>query len=198
MGIVADWTVRSATARDGSDIVVLIDIASRGLLVALWGGFAGPGQSALEVGRERIRSRADLPSHLLNWRLAEAAYGIIGGYAGYTVPSPYDPGDIRGLPPFYAPMLELEALAAGSWHLVSLAVYPEARGCGVGSALLNHATATARDSGLAGMTIMANSSNAGACRLYLRYGFQERARRSSVPFEVSADRGDWILFEKKV
>jgi GNAT superfamily N-acetyltransferase len=190
--------VRAATEHDVSDIVVLIDIASRGLLSALWSGFAAPGQSALEIGRERIRSGRNLPSHLSNWQLADAGSGIIGGYAGYPVPSPYDPQDVGGLPDFYTPMLELEALAAGTWHLVSLAVYPEARNRGVGAGLLEHATATARASGATTMTIMANSSNDGACRLYLRHGFAEIGRRPSVPFEGSSDRGDWILFGRAV
>jgi ribosomal protein S18 acetylase RimI-like enzyme len=193
-----DWSVRAATAHDASDIVVLIDIASRGLLTALWSLLASPGQSALEIGRERIMSRPDLPSHLSNWHLAERLSGIIGGYAGYRVPTPYDPGDVGGLPDFYGPMLELEALAAGTWHLVSLAVYAEERGAGIGSRLLDHATQAARAAGCASMTIMANSSNAGACRLYLRHGFREKARRPSVPFEGSSDRGDWILFERRI
>lgn len=198
IGANQDWSVRAATVRDLSDIVVLIDIASRGLLTALWSGFATPGQSALEVGRERIGSGRGLPSHQSNWQLAEAGSAIIGGYAGYAVPSPYDPQDVGGLPDFYTPMLELEALAAGTWHLVSLAVYPEARNRGVGAQLLDHATATARTSGATVMTIMANSSNSGACRLYLQHGFAEMARRPSVPFEGSSDRGDWILFARAV
>ncbi len=193
-----NWTVRAATARDASDLVVLIDIASRGLLTALWSGIAEPGQSALEIGRERIRHRTDLPSHMSNWHVAEAGGEIIGGYAGYTVPSPYDPSDVGDLPAFYRPMLELEALAAGTWHLVSLAVYREARNRGFGARLLDHATGTARAHGCSAMTIMANSANAGACRLYLRRGFAEIARRPSVPFQGSSDRGDWILFKKAV
>ena len=189
-----NFTLRAATQRDASDLVVLIDIASRGLLTALWGGFADPGQSALEVGRERIRHRTDLPSHVSNWQVAEARGEIIGGYAGYAVPSPYDPGDVGGLPDFYRPMLELEALAAGTWHLISLAVYPSARNRGIGGRLLEHAAGTARGAHCSAMTIMANSANAGACRLYLRRGFVETARRPSVPFHGSSDRGDWILF----
>jgi GNAT superfamily N-acetyltransferase len=193
-----DWTVRTAAPRDASDVVVLIDIASRGLLTALWAGLAAPGQSALEVGRERIRHRTDLPSHVSNWHVAEAGGEIVGGYAGYAVPSPYDPSDVGDLPAFYRPMLELEALAAGTWHLVSLAVYREARNRGVGSSLLDHATETARADRCSAMTIMANSANGGACRLYLRRGFVETARRPSVPFQGSSDRGDWILFTKPI
>ncbi len=194
----ADTSVRAAAARDASDLVVLIDIASRGLLTALWTGFATPGQSALEIGRDRIRHRTDLPSHVSNWHVAEAGGEIIGGYAGYAVPSPYDPSDVGDLPAFYRPMLELEALAAGTWHLVSLAVYPDARNRGIGSILLDHATGTARADGCSDMTIMANSANDGACRLYLRRGFAEAARRASLPFQGSSDRGDWILFKKAV
>ena len=193
-----DWTIRAATARDASDVVVLIDIASRGLLTALWSGIAEPGQSALEVGRERIRHRTDLPSHVSNWHVAEAGGEVIGGYAGYAVPSHYDPSDVGDLPAFYRPMIELEALAAGTWHLVSLAVYAEGRNQGIGGRLLDHATGTARAEGCSAMTIMANSANAGACRLYLRRGFAETARRASVPFQGSSDRGYWILFRKAV
>ena len=50
--------------------------------------------------------------------------------------NPYDPGDVSELPDVYAPLLELEALAAGSWFLMAIAVYPEFRRRGFGSALL--------------------------------------------------------------
>jgi ribosomal protein S18 acetylase RimI-like enzyme len=68
----------------------------------------------------------------------------------------------------------------------------------MGGRLLDHATGTAQAAQCSAMTIMANSANAGACRLYLRLRFAEIARRASVPFQGSYDRGDWIQFKKSV
>jgi ribosomal protein S18 acetylase RimI-like enzyme len=191
------WQFRPATALDVTDLVVLIDIASRGLLASVWRGMAGPGQSALEIGRGRIRDRQDLPSHYSKWHVATRSGEILGAYAGYVVPDPYDPGDVSGLPRLYKPMLELEALAAGTWHLMALAVYPEFRGLGLGTAMLGRAVETATACGCLVISIMANSANEGASRLYSRYGFEVRARRKYVPFRGSADRGDWLLFGKR-
>ncbi|WP_192357566.1 GNAT family N-acetyltransferase [Mesorhizobium mediterraneum] len=193
-----DWEIRVASPGDSSELVVLIDIASRGLLTWLWTQIAPVGQSPLEIGRERIRTRMDLPTYFANWEVATKAGEIAGGLAGYRIAVPYDPGDISDLPPLYEPLLELESIAAGTWHLMTLAVYPEFRKQGIGSMLLKRAEALSVSSGCSIISIMANSANEGACRLYLNSGYTLNERRPCIPFPNSEDHWEWFLFQKSI
>lgn len=189
----AKFSLRPATRKDAVDLAILMDMASRGLLNWFWSTLAEPGQSALEVGRDRILNRSDVPSHYSRWCVAEQDGAIAGGYAGYVVPKPYDPGDVSELPDVYTPLLELEALAAGSWFLIAIAVYPEFRKEGLGSTLLELATSEARDSGAQRLMLTVSSANENALQLYRKHGLIEVARRGAVPFLGSVEIGEWVL-----
>ncbi len=191
-----NWKFRAAEKADASDLAVLIDISSRGLLSWLWREMAPADQSPMEFGRERIRVRDDLPAYYSNWQIATLEGAVVGAMAGYTVPLPYDPGDISDLPSLYQPLLEVEALAAGTWHLMSLAVYADYRGTGVGTQLLMRAEDHAQSCGCSTISIIANSANSGACRLYKRAGYTIQARRPYVPYPGSEYPGEWLLFQK--
>ena len=67
--------------------------------------------------------------------VAEIDGAIAGALTGRLIPIPYKRGDFADLPDVFAPVLELEAVAAGSWYLNVISVYPEFRGPGLGSAL---------------------------------------------------------------
>ena len=192
------FSLRPATREDAVDLAILMDMASRGLVNWMWSRIAEAGQSALEVGRERLRQRADLPSHYSRWIVAEQDGEVMGGFAGYVVPDPYDAGDVSDLPDVYGPLLELEALAAGSWFLMAIAVYPEFQRQGLGSDLIEAAMAAARKLGAARIALTVSAANDPACRLYQRHGFRETARRRAIPFPGSGDIGDWVLLSRSL
>jgi ribosomal protein S18 acetylase RimI-like enzyme len=194
----ADFSLRPAMRENAVDLAILMDMASRGLVNWVWSRIAEPGQSALEVGRERLRDRADLPSHYQRWIVAECDGVVAGGFAGYVVPDPYDPGNVSDLPDVYGPLLELEAVAAGSWFLMAIAVYPEFRRQGLGSRLLEAATDAARQSGVGRASLTVSTANKIACRLYERHGFRESARRRAIGFPGSGEIGDWLLLSRPV
>jgi ribosomal protein S18 acetylase RimI-like enzyme len=196
--VAVKFNLRPATREDAVDLAILMDMASRGLVSWVWSSIAAPGQSALEVGRERLRNRADLPSHYARWIIAESGGELAGGFAGYVVPDPYDPGDVSDLPDVYGPLLELEALAAGCWYLMAIAVYPEFRRQGLGSALLEAAMAAARESSVERIALTVSTVNENACRLYESGGFREIARRRAIAFPGSGDIGEWLLLSKAV
>jgi ribosomal-protein-alanine N-acetyltransferase len=62
-------------------------------------------------------------------------------------------------------------------QMVDLAVRPADQGRGLGQALLEHATATARDWGCAKVTLEVSASNEPAQRLYRAAGFEVVGRR---------------------
>jgi ribosomal protein S18 acetylase RimI-like enzyme len=196
--VTADPHFRSGRASDAADLAALIDCASRGLLNWYWATLCEPGESALEKGRSRIRRIADSPAHYAKWTVAEVDGENAGGFTGYRIPEPFEMAGGDDLPEVYTPMLELEQQAAGSWFLMALAVFVEFRGRGIGTALLREAEGHARTAHLSAVSILVESANLGAERLYRRSGYQEMARPPYIPVPGSRDDGDWILLTKEV
>lgn len=189
---------RRAQESDVPDLLCLIDSASRGLALWLWSTLREPGQATLEVARHRLRTQTASPLHYGGFIVAEIDGAIAGALTGRLIPIPYDRGDSADLPNVFAPLLELEAVAAGSWYITIMSVYPEFRGQGVGSALLGEAENTARHTAAPQVSLIVEEANAGALKLYLRYGFVEWTRRPFIPFPGSTDEGDWILLRKQI
>ena len=192
----ANVRFRQARESDALDLSCLIDCASRGLALWFWSTLRAPGQSAIEVGRHRIRSVTASPLHYGTFVVAEVDGSLAGALTGRLIPLPYQRGDSADQPDVYGPVLELEALAAGSWYLNVVAVYPEFRGRGIGSALLGEAEEIARQAGAAHLSLLVEEANGAALRLYLKHGFREWARRPYIPFPGSTDVGDWLLLGK--
>jgi ribosomal protein S18 acetylase RimI-like enzyme len=156
------------------------------------------GQSAIEVGRNRIRTQTASPLHYGAFTVAEIDGAIAGALTGRLIPVPSERGDSADLPDVFAPLLELEAVAAGSWYLNVVSVYPEFRGQGLGWAFLSKAEELACLAEAPQMSLIVEEANAGALKLYLRYGFGEWTRRPYIPFPGSMDEGDWILLKKEI
>lgn len=189
-------TIRAARTSDLSDIAVLLDTASHGLLKGLWRQLAAPGQSAYAVGRERIRTRTDLPSFLGNWHVIVRNGEVCGGHAGYVVPSPFDPGDVSDLPDYYEPLLKLEAQATGTWHMIALAVFPAFRGRGIGTTLLQNAERCALLSRCTTMSIIAKRSNQVARSLYEGHGYSRVAEHRARPLPGERQTDRWFLYQR--
>jgi ribosomal protein S18 acetylase RimI-like enzyme len=191
-------TFRPARISDASNLAILIDSAARGLVAWLWTSLRNPGQSILEVGRNRILANIGSPSHFSNWTVAEIDGEVVGALTGFVVPEPDKSRDVSDLPEAFGPMLELEALAVGTWYLMAISVFPEHRGRGFGTALLVEAENMARHSGVRQISLIVETANTEALKLYIRYGFRERARRPYLPFPGSTDEGDWLLMVKDI
>ncbi len=85
----------------------------------------------------------------------------------------------RGLPPFAALRASLFLAAfhvadfpASELYLETMAVHPDARGAGVGGALLHHAEAEARRRGRSSVSLYCLTSNTRALALYERSGYR--------------------------
>jgi ribosomal protein S18 acetylase RimI-like enzyme len=194
----ANVRFRQARESDALDLACLIDCASRGLALWLWSTLRAPGQSSIEVGRHRIRTNTASPLHYGTFTVAEIEGTIAGALTGRSIQLPYERGDSADLPDVFAPVLELEAVAAGSWYLNVVAVYPEFRGQGLGSALLSKAEEIAHLAAAPQISLIVEEINARALKLYLQHGFREWARRPYIAFPGSMDEGDWILLRKDI
>lgn len=187
--------LRAATRDDARDLARLIDIAGEGFGTYLWEQAAGPGETALDVGIRRAQ-REDGGFSYRNATLAEVDGKVAGLLLGYRLADPYNAGDLGSLPPTVRPLIELEALAPGSWYVNALAAYAEFRGKGIGTALLAQAEAYARETRAPALSIIVADQNEGAKRLYRRTGYHAVERRPVVPFPGFAHTGDWLLMTK--
>lgn len=190
--------IRPATAEDSRDLAYLTNLASEGMALYMWGRAAPPGMSALEFGASKV----DQENGNFSYRNAVVAEADDGSVAGMLLsmlqPSPYPLPDFSTLPPQVRPLIELEALAPGSYYINVLAVYEHLHGKGIGSLLMNKAEELAAGAGANRLSLIVASENHNAKKLYLKLGYKPGRRLPVVPYEGMGHGGDWVLMTKGI
>lgn len=188
--------IRKANASDASHLVRFINMAADDLPLHFWRKSVGPDGDALGYGRERASRDTGNFSYTNAW-MAEIDGAVGAGLLGY--PADVSPGPIEpDTPEIFVPLLELEAMAPGSWYLNVLATYEDFRGKGLASALLAHAERIAVSAGHDTISLIAEDTHEDALRLYSAKGFRQVARRPLVKGDWSVGATEWILFTKRV
>ena len=193
--MVGHTTFRPAVKADASALAVLVDIAGEGLPAHLWSTLRAPGQSILEVGRERAARETGGFSYR-NALVAEVEGEIAACLVGYRLDDPYDLGDLEQAPPVVRPLVLLEAKARGSWYVNVLATFPEFRRCGIGIELLGIAEGKAREEGAHALSVIVAAENERAARLYAAAGYEALATEPIFAFPGCPHGGDWLLMVK--
>lgn len=173
----------------------MIDMAGEGLPTYFWSQMAEAGQSPIEIGRARAMREEGAFSYR-NASIADIGGAAAGILIGYTIDGPVDLSKLNELHEIARPLVRLEAKAPGHWYVNALAVYPEFRGRGVGTKLLDKADALGRASAPNGMTIIVASENVGARRLYERAGYRQKATEPLVAYPGFKRGGEWVLLTK--
>jgi ribosomal protein S18 acetylase RimI-like enzyme len=190
-------TVRPARISDASALAVLVDIAGEGGPNYMWSMLAAPGQSTLEIGRDRAR-REEGGFSYRNATLAEVNGEVAGSLIGYRLDDPYDLTGLDELPELVRPLVRLEAQAPGSWYVNVLATFPEFRGQSIGTKLLEVAETRGQEEGVSAMSVIVGSWNEGAARLYARCGYAHVANEPAHLPPGFPHQGDWVLMIKSV
>lgn len=188
--------IREAKASDAGHLVRFINMAADDLPLHFWRASVGPDGDPFAFGMERAARETGSFSYRNAW-LAEVDGEVAAcllGYPAETSPGPIDPDT----PPIFVPLLELEALAPGSWYLNVLATYEQFRGKGLGGALLALAEDVARRQGHGSISLIAEDTHKDALRLYAAKGYAELARRAVVKGDWQVDANEWVLFTKTV
>ena len=186
---------RAAMREDAEAMAELVNFAGEGLPLYLWTGMAEPGQSPWEVGRQRA-ARESGGFSFCNTVVREEDSRAVAALIGYPLPDQPDPSVYDDLPAMFVPLQELEDLASRTWYVNVLAAYPEYRGRGFGSELLQIAQGFAERSGCDGLSIIVSDANTGARRLYERRGYVERATRRMVKEAWDNPGENWVLLVK--
>lgn len=188
-------TFRPAREDECRTIARLYSISSDGLADYIWTTLAKPGEDILDVGARRY-SNEDLLFSYKNCVIAELEGEIIGMLAAYPMYVPENPGAVRETDPVLVPYTILEKHE--SYYIMGGAVFPEHRGKGVGTKLLEIAKRKAIENNLPQISLIVFEQNVGAKKLYERHGFYEIMRERIVPHELIHYTGYALLMVKDV
>ena len=184
--------IEQASREQAKELARLINLAGEGIPEYLWEGMREGSETALDVGARRA-ARDDGGFSYRNARVCVEGGEILGMALAYPQPDPLDIGDIEEYPGFLRPLVELEALAPGSWYVNALATFEAWRGRGVAGALLDDTHARAAQAGCRSVSLIVASTNEPAVRLYERFGYRAEHDRPVIPFGGCLHGGRWVL-----
>jgi len=195
----AEIVLRPARKTDAADLAILDNLAGFGLSHWFWQQVSAVNsvEDAYACGRQRLAD-ANMINGWSNSTVATENEIILGMSSCYIVPDPSeeesdDSASLKRLAPAFAPVFELHDEAIGHWFIDCLAVYPEARGKGVGALLMDDYISRASNSGADFMSLIVEDANAHAMRLYEARGFRKSASRPYVEFDGPAKSKEWLL-----
>jgi len=190
-------TIREAHKSDAAELAQLINLAGEGLPLYVWRQMAAPGEDPWEIGRQRAARDTGGFSYR-NSVVAEVDAKVVGALVGYPVADEPEPVDPDITPRMFVPLRELENLAPGTWYVNSVAVFPDARGLGVGSRLMHCAEQKAAELGLRGLSLIVSDTNVGARRLYKHLAYEEVAARPMVKEQWQNPGKNWVLMIREL
>ena len=198
-GSVSTLVIRPARKDESGTIAELFEISSDGVASYIWSTLqeAYPGLPLLEIGRRRYE-REDTAFSYQNCLMAEEQDRVLGMMHAFPVEAADDAAPSRPQPvdPVLQPYSELEA--PGTLYIAGIAVWPDCRGRGVGTRLLEAARARAHSLRLRELSLLCFAGNTGARRLYERAGFVVVDWRPVVPHALIRHTGDVLLMQAPV
>jgi len=186
---------RRAEIADAPALTELVNYAGEGLPHYLWSTLANPGENPWDVGLARA-AREEGSFSYRNAYLIEQDGQCAGALIGYEIPDAPEPIS-ADMPAMFVPLQELENLAPGTWYVNVLAVMPQYRRRGLGTALLGLADRMAGELSKPGLSVIVSDANGGARALYERCGYAERASRPMVKERWRNDGRNWVLLTKE-
>ncbi|MEM6986942.1 MAG: GNAT family N-acetyltransferase [Pseudomonadota bacterium] len=173
---------------DAAALVDLFAESSGGVLPAVWEVSATPSET-LESAGKRALVTTNKGLCVANTVIARAGDALLGAMCCYEE-SPTD-AFADALPASLQKTLSLFSSlhVPNSWFIAELCCRTEARGRGVGTALLHHAMAQAETQQLPQLSLRVFSANTAAIRLYQRLGFTVRDERALVPHPRMSVKG---------
>ena len=191
---IGPFSLRKATQKDAADLAIIDNMSSDGLSFEFWlhAVRKGEAENPLVLARQRF---ADGNS-IFGWRnaiVAEDGTGILGAVTAYEMTEPDDETDeMKRVFPGFVPVFELFEEAVHEWFIDSLGVFPEARNLGIAGRLLDAAMAEGRNRGYRVSSLVVESDNRPAIRIYENKGY---VRTSSLPRTGADAEGDWWLMK---
>ena len=170
-------------------------IAGDGIPAFFWEASIREGDDIYDVGA-RNASSDDENFSWTNTSIAEIDGEVAGMVLAYRLPDASHKEDVSQLPEFIVPFIELEECVPDSFYINMVAAYPEYRGMGIGTRLMQEAVSLARRTGCDQLSLQVFDENEGAVRLYQRLGYQVIETRDVIPHECHPHHGKILLMTK--
>jgi len=185
--------LRSATRADSRAIAELFRISSGGVADYIWQLLKPeyPGLDLLDIGEQRY-AREGVNFSCENCVIAEHDGSVLGMLHAFEISEASE----AETDPVLRPYAELEA--PGSLYISGVALFPEYRGLGIGSRLMDAALQTAQERDLPKLSLIAFEQNEGSWRLYLRLGYDVIDQRPVVPHPLIRYTGNALLMTRPV
>ena len=195
-----EYIIRPATVKDARDIASLIAISSDGVAVIEWTEAAvTEGVEPLDIGERTYRN----PDGNYSWRnctIVEKNGKVAGMLLTFGMPVA-EARDPRQRPTIddanvFAPYMYLEE--PDSWYVCGVALYPEHRGQGLGTRLMQLVNEQARQNGFEKVSLVAFAQNEGSVRLYQRLGYEIVDRAPIIPHPLIHHEGEALLMVSRL
>ena len=184
---------RPADKRECLKIAELFSIASDGVADYIWTKHSAPEENIIDFGARRYASEDSVFSYR-NTTVAEVDSAVAGILVAFPM---YESGqDVSEVDPVLAPYMKLEQY--DSYYICAMALFPEFRGKGIGTRLLEIAEEQAKENNLNQLSLIVFEQNKGAKKLYERHGYYEIKREPVVPHELIHHTGDALLMVKNL
>jgi ribosomal protein S18 acetylase RimI-like enzyme len=194
-----DVTLRSAIHDDIPDLSRLHRLATHGLIDAVYHD-ALPGLSTNEIF-ERVLARTGTVRSYENASVAVHQGSVIGEVHAYpfndAANDPPNPLVLKDRLALFEPFDRLEPLAAGTYYITILSVYPEFRGNGIGTKLMKLAHSHAEQRGFSKLSLFVFDGNQSV-KLYQRLGFVVIGRSPLIKHDMLHFSGDLLLMTRPV
>jgi ribosomal protein S18 acetylase RimI-like enzyme len=173
--------------------------SGHGVVELLYDGLL-PGRALTDVLIERRFLNPQSFAHLSNWRVACLEGDKVAGAVCALPFSNYSslPGDPLITAERLAPIRELITLEdglAGAFCLTNIAVHPEARGHGIGKALLADTATRAAAAGFDRIGLSTFGDDPAAMGFYVRAGFRVIGTRAMQSHPRVEAQGHWAILD---
>lgn len=186
------YTIRPACKVDCLTIATLYSVSSDGIADYIWTKLAMPEEDVLMVGRHRYE-RENSQFSYKNCTVVESEGSVVGMLVAFPM---HVNSSMEEKDPVLAPYSKLEE--DQSYYICGMALFPEHRGNGIGTRLLDLAEEHARERGFRKISLIVFEQNAGAKRLYERAGYEEVKREPVYSHPLIHYTGDAILMVKEL
>jgi ribosomal protein S18 acetylase RimI-like enzyme len=195
-----DYLIRPARRTDARQIAELVVISSDGIANIEWEQQAREEScDPLDIG-ERI---CQIPQHGYSYKsttIVELNGVTAGMLLSFPMPdsSPRNPANRPDISDenVFAPYIYLEE--PNSWYICGVAFYPEHRGQGLGTKLMDLANKQAKANRNNKLSLLAFEENTGSVRLYERLGYEVVDRAPIIPHPLIHIGGDALLMTRLV
>lgn len=196
--------IRPAAEADIPDLAKLLLMATDGIVASLYEGVI-PGLATEKIVERRLAREGTCGGFTNCWVATHTSADgtwVAGKLHAYPLDDlAEDPPDPLVPEERYKVLEAFDALdepAAGSYYINVIAVYPDYRGRGLGTRLLDLARNEARARGLTQLSLAVFEENRGAVRLYERNGFTVAARVRAPDHPLIPFSGDMLMMMREV